>query len=334
VIDPVRILQPLDAATNGLEKLVDYTTPAELAATLQTAWDALDRSLRLWVRADAELPDSLRMAALSPVELPTDRLIDTLRQRKHISLEMAGMSHELARAAARSAQGDVRAGDADLARNTLRRLRSEVHAASEAPVRDAAHSAVETGMLEEAAQAVRPPHPRRSRKFWLIAAGALVALLALMLWIAPGGGDGIRFLSGRNSLEEGVKAFNAGRLGVAEQEFREVLSRNPDNVSALLYLGRVLRREGRRPEAAEALRRAAIHQPNDPDVRRELGNLLMDLRQPGAAAEQYRLAVNADPEEKLNWMGLVRALREAGSLQAAEQMLKRAPPEVQAALGT
>jgi tetratricopeptide (TPR) repeat protein len=228
----------------------------------------------------------------------------------------------------------VRAGDADLARNALRQLRSEVHAASEAPVRVAAHSAVEAGMLEENAQAVRPPHPRRGRKFWLIAAGAVVALVALMVWVAPGGGTGFRLLSGSNSLEDGVEAFNAGRMGVAEEAFRRVLSRNPDNVSALLFLGRIMRRQGRRPEAAEALRRAAVQQPNDPDVRRELGNLFMDLQQPGAAAEQYRLAVNADPQEKLNWMGLVRALRAAGSLQAADQMLKRAPPEVQAALGT
>jgi cytochrome c-type biogenesis protein CcmH/NrfG len=68
-------------------------------------------------------------------------------------------------------------------------------------------------------------------------------------------------------------------------------------------------------------------------VRRELGHLLLSLNRAPAAAEQYRMAVELDPEEPLNWVGLVQALQHAGDA-SAEEWLRRAPAAAQAMIRT
>src|SRR2546430_6435111 len=116
MIDPARVLQPLDEAQTDIRQLSDYQNTDDLSRAVQEAWRAVERSLRLLLRADMGAPDALRLSALSADELPADRLIESLRQRNRISLELAGMTHELERAAARAAAGGVRAADADVGR--------------------------------------------------------------------------------------------------------------------------------------------------------------------------------------------------------------------------
>jgi thioredoxin-like negative regulator of GroEL len=57
----------------------------------------------------------------------------------------------------------------------------------------------------------------------------------------------------------------------------------------------------------------------------------MDLGRPTAAAQQFDRARELAPENALNWIGLIRALRAAGDPQA-EVWLERSPAEVRAAL--
>ena len=119
---------PFDEAEHAIHMLEEYRTADELGRAVVDSWRAVDHSLRLLLRSDPEVPDELRLAALSPDELPLERLLNALRHRGLISLELAGSAHELGRAAERARHGDVRAADGDLALRVVARLREEVTA--------------------------------------------------------------------------------------------------------------------------------------------------------------------------------------------------------------
>src|SRR5688500_16632188 len=126
MIDPDRALAPLNAVEASIEKLDTYRTTQELAESLQAIGQAVERSLRQLLRAETRAPDDLRLIALSPEDLPPERLILALRKHDLLSLELAGMLHELEQIRARAAAGTVRAADADSARETIARLRLDL----------------------------------------------------------------------------------------------------------------------------------------------------------------------------------------------------------------
>lgn len=321
--DPLEVLQPLADAEPAVAALRDYESTAELADALQTTGRAIDRALRRLLRSDLGAPDVLRLAAFSPDDLPTDRVVEALRQRDLISLELAGMVHELQAGLERAATGEPRAGDADVALAAVARMRTDVRSADEASLRESVRSAVTEQALTEAPQPVPPAPPRRRRALALVA-GALLLLIAV-------GVVSVILMSRPGELQGGIAAFRAGQVDVAEQEFRGVLERDPNNVTALVYLGRIYRREGRYDEAAGVLRRAAALDRDDPGVRRELGHLFLELGRPEAAAEEYQRALEVEPERAVTWIGLIRALRAANDPRA-EEYLQRAPPAARAAL--
>jgi len=324
MIDPSRVLQPLDEAEDAIRRLKDYRTPEQLADAVRAVWLAVEHTLRLLLRSDRGAPDALRLAALSPVDLPTDRLIQGLRDRGLISIELGGLAHELEQAAQRAEAGQPRAADADVAQGAVDRLRAEVHALGEEPVRAAAHQTVSDRTLDEPAAPVPPP--RRGRGL-LVGVAVAVAGLVLVFLIIGRLADGTA-----DAMDEAVADFRAGRLTEAEAGFRTVLERDPENVSALLYLARIHRRENRLDSAADRLREAAALAPEDADVRRELGHLFLQLGRAEEGIRQYRRAVELEPEQAANWLALIRALRAIDSPEA-DDWLRRAPPEVQAALG-
>lgn len=170
-----------------------------------------------------------------------------------------------------------------------------------------------------------PAAARSPRRPALIAAGSVLLSVGLVLFVVFSGA------SPRRQLARGAEAFAAGRLHEAEQLFEEVLRRTPDQVTARLYLARIHRRRREFPVAAEQLRAAVRSAPGDPHLRRELGYLFLDLGQPQAAVEQYRRALEAAPDDPRSWIGWIRALRMAGD-PLADEVLHRAPAEVQAAL--
>ncbi|HEX7090721.1 MAG TPA: tetratricopeptide repeat protein [Longimicrobiales bacterium] len=325
MIDPARVLQPLDEVEGAIRILRDYETPDQLADAVRMVEGAVERALRLLLRSDSGAPDALRLAALSPADLPFEELVQALRQRSLISLELGGLAHELRQAAGRAAAHQPRAADADVAQRVASRLRAEVHALGEQPMRSAAHHAVEERAVGEEPSPVPPP-ARRTRGL-LVGIAVAVAALVLVFLIVGRLADGTA-----EAMDRAIADFRAGRLDSAEVGFRTVVERDPENVSALLYLGRIYRRQGRLQPAADRLREAVRIAPEDADVRRELGHLFADLRRPEQAIEQYRRAVELEPEASANWLALIHALRAAGSPEA-DDWLRRAPPEVQAALG-
>src|SRR5690606_10622342 len=203
MIDPSRVLQPLDDAEDAIRQLRDYHTPAQLASAVRAVWHAVERALRLLLRSDQGAPDALRLAALSPPDLPLDRLIHGLRDRGLVSIELAGLTHQLEQAAGRAAAGDSRAADADVALRAAALLRAEVHSRGEEPVRSAAHHAVEEGPLEEPASPVPPP--RRGRGL-LVGIAVAVATLVIVFFIVGRLADGTA-----ETMDRAIADFRAGR---------------------------------------------------------------------------------------------------------------------------
>lgn len=324
MIDPERVLAPLQSRPPFSERLRDYESSEALASAIDDASSAVERSFRTLLRSDPGAPDADRLSALSARELPWERLVERLRERDLVSLELAGMAHELRAAAVRAQRGEPRAADADRALQVVERLRAEVSAPGERSVRDVAHHTVSGGALEEGKQAVPPP--ARWRSLLPVAAVLLLAVLlaALGWWLLAGDSD--------DAVATGREAFREERYAPAAAAFREAVHDEPGNITARLYLARSYRRLGRLPEAADELRRATELAPNDAGVRRELGHLFMDLNRAGSAVAQYQRAVELEPGSTAGWIGLIQAMRAAGHPET-QRTLQRAPADVRAVLG-
>jgi tetratricopeptide (TPR) repeat protein len=324
MVEPERVLQPLREEAAAIGRLETYETSAELADAVVAVRDAVDRSLRLMLRADPGAPEDLRLKALSAKDLSRDELIAGLRRRERISLALAGALHELERVTTRAVAGDVHAADADLARRVVDDLRLEVGGSSSAAIEEAARRAV-AAEPAVAVHEVAPPTASRTRALRPVAIGAAALLVVAAVVILA------VVRSGPSAVERGIAAFAASDHAEAEAHFEEALRDDSLDVEALLYLGRIYRRDGRFADAARALNAAEAAAPEDAGVRRELGYLFMDLGRPSFAARQFDRARELEPENERNWIGLIRALRAAGDPQA-EVWLERAPPAVRAAL--
>jgi tetratricopeptide (TPR) repeat protein len=69
-------------------------------------------------------------------------------------------------------------------------------------------------------------------------------------------------------VQEGLARYLDGDLEEAEELYRRALDRRPDDPAALYNLGTLLRVSGRRAEALDVLRRAAMGPEGHPDVLR------------------------------------------------------------------
>lgn len=336
MMEPDRVLRPLQEARPAIERLDTYESPAALTDALRATWHALDRTLRLLLRNDPGAPDPVRLSALSE-ELPLDDVITALRRRELLTLSLAGRIHELGQAVRRAETDGVRAADADNGIAVVHALEAEVRALARVQRQQPAWDAADRSAHREAERTVSSAWSEgvesvESRRAWrlpprvaLLVGSAVLVLVIAVVAVVLLGRDG--------EMERGMAAFSAGRSAAAEQHFRNVLRRDEDNVSARLYLARILRGQNRSQEAAELLRAAARLAPRDPAVRRELGYLFLSLNRAPNAVEQFRQAVELAPEEPLGWVGLVESMRRAGD-PAAEEWLRRAPAEAQAMVRT
>ena len=100
--------------------------------------------------------------------------------------------------------------------------------------------------------------------FWL-----LTPLAALLVNLGAKAILDVEFVHEADELvQEGLSAYLDGDLAVAERKYREALDRRPDDPSALYNLGTLLRVSGRKDEAREILRKAAMGPEGNPDVKR------------------------------------------------------------------
>lgn len=106
-------------------------------------------------------------------------------------------------------------------------------------------------------------------------------------------------------LRRAVEAHQAGNLPQAEAGYREVLTRDVNNVDALHYLGLIGYQVGQPAGAVELLARAAALAPNDATILANLGEALRAARRPEQAIAplQQALALRPDYPTALNSLG-------------------------------
>jgi tetratricopeptide (TPR) repeat protein len=281
---------------------------------------AAENVFRRMLRADARLALELRLRALDPDELDVEEVMAELRRFDSVRMPTAAAHHALAQLVAR----DESAPPAQLL-ELLELLETDARALS-----GLGESVLELGQPEDPESPPASTHPPSSRRglsrrvaFERALIGAVAFLvLVTVLWFAT--------RERRGDVGEGVALFRSGELDAAAVRFQAQLDRDPGDVTARLYLARILRRQGRFEEALQELRLAAERAPDDASVHRELGLLFLDAGQPEAAARRFQEAVRLDNSSEAGWIGLIRAMREAGEAEGAERVLRQAPAEVRA----
>jgi tetratricopeptide (TPR) repeat protein len=321
-------LRPLHGAWDARSSLREgiEDPEAERSALLRVG-EAIESSLRRLLRNDPSQPAELRLQALAPDELSAEDLITALRKRDRISIELAAAFHELLQVRRRLLYGGGAARhDVLLALRVADQLERE--ALSGQPVSHpppppaAAAAAPSTEDPAYAAPRTLSGSGRGVPWWWALVGVASAFVFALGLWWAtsrPG-----------PRLDEAIALFRTGDYDRAAAQFEQHAQARPDDPTPRLYLARIHRRLARYEEAREQLRLALDAAPDDPALHREVGFLLLDVGQAGAAVGRFRAAVERDPNAVEGWMGLVRALRESGQGAAADRVLERAPAEVRA----
>ncbi len=345
-MDRSAALRPLAEANGPIRDLEEYRSERELNAAIHAVGAAVERSLRLALRTDTDAPEEQRLAAMSAEVVPLDQVIQSLRARDRIRLETAGAAHQLIGAVERAATGRGRPSDADVAVVAVDKLRADLSSGSSEPAApaepkpgaptgrtpDKGEPEAATGADPDAGSPgppsvpVAPPPKISGGGRWMAWIGVAMAVTFMigLAWVLGAGGE--------DHYRTGVAMFRAGRLDSAAVAFERALQERPVDVDAMLYLGRIHRRQDRLVEASEVLREAVRVAPDDAVALRELGHLFMDAGQPERAVEQYQRALEQDPDAPAGWAGLYRALR-AMSDPRAEQLLDRAPDHVREALG-
>ncbi|MEO5340316.1 MAG: tetratricopeptide repeat-containing glycosyltransferase family protein [Magnetococcus sp. MYC-9] len=94
-----------------------------------------------------------------------------------------------------------------------------------------------------------------------------------------------------DDLQQAIRLFNAGDMANAGRLAQGLFSRNPNHAAAAHLLGMVAHRTGRLELAAKLLTVAVDLQPQQPQYRLHLGELLGTLGNLEAAEDQYRQAI-------------------------------------------
>lgn len=314
-------LRALEAAKDRLASLepgpVDGS--AQRRALLEAS-DAVESSIRRWLRDSEEIPIPLRLKAQSHEELRDDAVLAELRQHNLLSMEAAASIHEVFELRRRLGAGSApEPEDERLARRAIHRLEMELRS----PPPPARPTSPNNPPSEETVVHTVPSPEQPDRRRWL-AGAALTALVLLLVVVAAVA------MSRREdpSLAEGIALFRSGAYADAASRFWRYSEANPEDATPHLYLARIHRRLGRLDLAADEVRIALQLAPADADVQTEIGFLLLERGQYDVAVERFRSAVGADPEAASAWIGLVRALRADGRDDAADLVLARAPQRV------
>jgi tetratricopeptide (TPR) repeat protein len=125
-------------------------------------------------------------------------------------------------------------------------------------------------------------------------------------------------------LQTAIEHQRRGRILDAENLYRQILAREPEQVDALHHLGLASHELGRSEEAIEYLRQAVRLSPDFAEAHNSLGVVLTKARKLEDAAQSYRraLALRPDLAHVQNNLGLV--LTQQGKLEEAEQCYRQA----------
>ncbi len=120
---------------------------------------------------------------------------------------------------------------------------------------------------------------------------------------------------------------NGGDLEEASGLIRSAMDQDPKNGSTVDSWGWVLFRQGKVKEAEEALRKAVELTPYSPEIRKHLGEVLLELNRPQEALEQWERALAyAFPQRKELEEKVQKLRTELAKKQTASAPASDAPP--------
>jgi protein O-GlcNAc transferase len=127
-----------------------------------------------------------------------------------------------------------------------------------------------------------------------------------------------------HSLRTAIERHLAGDIAAAFELYNDILSADPQNVTALVNQSAIFIDLGRPKDAADLLERAVILVPEDIEALNNYGNALQKLGQSDAAIEQFKNALSLAPANAAIASNLGRALLRQGDYAAAIGVLEAA----------
>src|SRR5665213_2333068 len=121
----------------------------------------------------------------------------------------------------------------------------------------------------------------------------------------------------QQSFDSASRHHQAGRLAEAEQLYRLILTRQPDHVDSLHFLGVIAHQAGKSDIALPLIRRAIDLQPKNAQAQFNLGIILKDIGNFDEAIAAYRQAIALKPNIPDGQSNLAAALIQIGQLDEA-----------------
>lgn len=119
-------------------------------------------------------------------------------------------------------------------------------------------------------------------------------------------------------LSAGARHHEAGRFREAEQLYRQVLQRDPNNAEALNLLGVLAAQGGHPRDAKDLLAKAIVIDGGNPEFHYNLGLVYQGTGNRDGAIKSYRRAVELRPEYGEAWLNLGGLLLNKGEAEGAE----------------
>lgn len=131
-------------------------------------------------------------------------------------------------------------------------------------------------------------------------------------------------LSLPDALEIAVRAHRSGDVAVAETLYTRILAVAPDYADALHFLGILHHQTRRSLEAVRLIRQAIAHDPENPAMHNNLGNVFVELGRPDLAVKAFEMAIVLEPRyvDARNNLGV--CLRLLGQPAEAETVYREA----------
>ena len=126
------------------------------------------------------------------------------------------------------------------------------------------------------------------------------------------------------ALANALVNHEAGRLGAAEQIYREILAADPNHADALHLIGVIAFQTGHAALAEQYIRRAIQLNGTEPDYHGNLGNALQAQGKLDQAVASHRRALELDPRSARAHYNLGTALQAQGKLHDAVASYRRA----------
>jgi tetratricopeptide (TPR) repeat protein len=296
--DRQRALAALHEARPAIGRMDLSRGPESTAADIVAGWHAVEAALRALVNAPS---------------LTGQSLIREARQRQLLAFDQANSLAEFEAAYDRASVAGYRPTDGDVNSARTAFLKLETVLMHEGPGTGSPESGRPAPVPPASAPAAAPImepladnidlRPRGRR--WLVPVLVTVVIAA----VAIGGFFAYRAKGESNSVDEGIRAYQAGQREAAVAAFTRAAREDPKDATPHIYLGRMAREVGNMTLANQELQLAIETEPNNPVGHREMGSYLLAAKNYELARKFYVRAVQIDSTDRvaLGWLGCTLA---------------------------